>query len=491
VLHARLELPPGLVERVEVAGAGFLNFHLRADWRHDAVREAREQREQFGRGEAPEGERSVLVEFVSANPTGPLTVTHGRGAALGDAIAHLLEWSGRKVSRECYVNDASSNLDRFAQSLEARYLQALGDTDARVPVDGYPDEYVAELGLSLAEEHGASLRDLPPAERLAALRDAGRDAMLRRQRETLEQFGVQFDTFCSERSLQENGRLQEVMDLLRERDLAYDLDGAFWLRAGFGNPLDRALVRSNGRATYLANDLAYHLDKFRRGFDRMIDVWGPDHQAHTGRTLAGITALGCALEPLEILVFGPVSLKIDGMAIEGDVAQRGNMPLLSSVLDAVGGPSARLLYLLKPRQAALEVDLDAAREQVSVNPAHLLERVPARIADMLDRARAEGGLPEGDVDLSPLDDEASRALLGALAEFPGTVRAAAREREPYRLARYLVSTLAMADGYCAELESDSDKTNRTARLAILDAAATVLNNARAALGLTPPEPTTG
>ncbi len=483
VLRDHLELPAGLIRRVELVGAGFLNFHLVADWRHDAVREARRLREAYGRTDALGGGQSVLVEFVSANPTGPLTVTHGRGAALGDALAHLLEWTGHRVTREFYLNDASSNLDRFAQSLEARYLQQLGDEDARVPVDGYPDDYVTGLARTLAAEQGGAWRALPTEERLAKLRAAGRDAMVQQQRETLARFGVRFDTYCSERALEENGRLREVMDRLRERDLAYDLDGAFWLRATGADTLDRALVRSSGRATYLANDLAYHLDKYQRRFDRMIDVWGPDHQAYTDRTRAGIEALGCPPDPLEILVFGPVSLRIDGLVVEGDAALRGNNPLLTQVLDAVGTSGARLLYLLRPRGATLELDLDGARDPHGANPARVVDGALRRLTDMLNQAGAEGRLPETDADLSALDDEASRALLAAISEFPGAVLAAAREREPYRLAHYLVSTAALADGYRRELEASGAAGAAPARLAAVDAAAVVLRNARAALGL--------
>jgi arginyl-tRNA synthetase len=480
LLAARLELPAGLLERVEVARSGFLNFYLKPDWLYAAVRAAREQRERFGRSEEPGRGSSAQVEFVSANPTGPLTVTHGRGAALGDALANLLEWSGYRVAREFYVNDASGLMERFGRSLEARYLQAVGQAEARVPLDGYQDAYLIDLAEAIRGEAGEEYASLPPEERLAAVVRCGRDLVTRRQRETLAAFGVRFDEWYSERGLHESGKVDEVLGRLRDAGLAYEREGALWLGSTrFGDEQDRPLRRSNGRVTYLAGDLAYHLDKFRRGFDRVIDVWGAEHQGYVGRTRAGMEALGCRRDALEIVIFAPVTPKVDGMVVEAP-GQQGNNLTLEEVLADIGPDMARFFYLMRPAGTALDLDLDLARKETEENP---LRQVWSACA----RAAAAGGSPAPDeTDLSILDHPAETALARRLSDFPDEVRAAARELDPHRLTRYAGETAAAFAAFSRDCPP-GDGARGTARVALADAAAVVLRNTLAVLGIPAPD----
>lgn len=476
-LTAHMDVPSALIERVEIAGSGFLNFYLKPGWLQEVVREARAQGQEFGRSTDLGNGEAVLIEFVSAHPTGPLTVTHGRGAALGDVVANLLEWSGYRVSREFYVNDAGSQMDRFGRSLEARYLQAAGQSEAQVPVDGYPDPYVIELAKNIQP-------NLPAENRRATLARLGRDAVVANQRETLDRFGVRFDQWYYEHDLQEGGKLAETLDLLRANGHAEEIDGALWLRTTrLGDTEDRPLLRSNGRPTYLAGDLAYHRDKFARGFTRLIDVWGAEHVGYIPRTRAGIQALGADADALEILIFQPVTLRIDGMLVEGSAAI-GNNILLNEVIDAVGADTARFFYLSRSTGSALEFDLDLARRQSDENPAHLVRSTAARLRTQVEEARAAGTLPGADADLSGLSEPEELALIRQLSEFPDEVRAAAREREPARLVRLAREIAAAVPPFEKEYRVHGVGPS-PAQAAVLEAAAVVLENTLAILGISP------
>jgi arginyl-tRNA synthetase len=486
-LAANLDVPRDLVDRVEVAGSGFLNFHLKAGWFDARVRDIRTLRDQFGRSTDLGDGSSVQVEFVSANPTSPLNVTHGRGAALGDALATVLEWNGYRVTREFYVNDSGTQMDRFGTSLEARYLQSLGHTDVQVPVDGYSGEYLMDLAGEMRERTGEEYAALPREQRLQAITRWGRDAVIRRHQETLSRFGVRFDEWYSETALHENGTLDEVLAVLRRNDHAYEADGALWLRSTrFGDEEDRALIRSNGRPSYIAGDLAYHLEKYRRGFDHVIDIWSSDHAGYIGRTRAGIRALGCNPEAVEILIFEPVFLKIGGTIVEGS-AHPGNNTLLGEVIEEVGKDAARFIYLTRPAGSPLEFDLDLAKEQTPQNPYHEVRATLTEARGIL----AAAPLPEAETDLSPLVNPVERSLLRRLSDFPDEVRAAARERDPYRITRYVRETaqelgvfigVPGSESRVPRSESRVPSPVTAARLALTDAAVVVLENAVAVLG---------
>lgn len=497
ILAAHLDAPSGLVERVEATASGFLNFRLRPDWLHQVVREIRQLGADFGKNPDLGQGASVQVEFVSAYPTGPLTVAHGRGAALGDTLANVLEWSGFRVSREFYVNDAGGHMERFGRSLEARYLQAAGQAGAQMPLDGYSDPSLAALAQALHEEVGDAWVSLLPEARLETLTRSGRDAIVRRQQETLARFGVRLDEWYSEQALHESGQVGETLDLLRRTGFAYETEGSLWLASRrLGDEEDRPLLRSNGRPTYLAGDLAYHREKFRRGFSRVVDVWGADHLGYVKRTKAGLQALGCAPEALEILIFGPVSLKIEGMVVESG-SQRGNNRFLDEVIEEVGGDTARFFYLTRPAGSPLDYDLDLARQRAAENPAWRLQQARARAQALLEEFRPgavepsavpQAGTSGGDADLQSLDHPSEQALMRRLADFPDEVRAAARERDPYRLTRYAGEATAAFETFLQDCPLSGEAADADeARLALVHASSIVLRNVLAVLGMSAPE----
>ncbi|HEU4754439.1 MAG TPA: arginine--tRNA ligase, partial [Armatimonadota bacterium] len=470
-----LELPDGLVGRVEVAGAGFLNFRLRPGWLEETVRRAAEEGETYGRDAGLGQGRPVLVEFVSANPTGPLTVTHGRGAALGEAVANLLEWSGYRVSREFYVNDAGTQMERFGRSLEARYLRALGVRGLPLPADGYSTPHVAEVTAAILAEAGERYRDLPAEQRLEAITEHGREETVHRQRETLARFGVQFDEWYSEQEMYAGGKLETVLEVLRRSGHAYEADGALWLRTSdLGDSEDYPLLRSNGRPAYLAGDLAYHLDKFHRGFERLIDVWGPDHSIYVRRTRAGVRALGRDPEAVDIVIFGPVSLKVNETLVE-DGGPAGNNFALDEVIDQVGAATARFLYLARPAGVALDLDLDLAREHGSATSAGTVRAAYARLAELA----GEKAVSPAEAELTRLTGAPERELMRLVARFPDEVRSAARSLEPHGIVRYLLDLSRASEG----LRIEGDAAEQRARRALAGVAHTVFGNALAVLGI--------
>lgn len=474
-LAAHLRAQEGLVERVEVSASGVLNFRLASGWLEEAVREARTRREEFGRSQVGQ-DRRVQVEFVSAYPTAPLTVIHGRGAAVGDALANLLAWTGWRVTREFYVNDAGSRFDRFARSLEAEYLKQLGREDVRPPADGFQGDYLVEVVREIRERVGDRYLNVPAEERLKWLAILGRDAMLDRQRATLARFGVRFDEWRFESELLKSGILDEAFRRLAEKDLLYEADGALWLRStSLGDEMDRPLRRSNGETTYLAGDLAYHLDKFQRGFDRVVDIWGPDHETYVARTLIGLQALGFPREAVNIRVLSTVTVRIDGGRV--DAASTGNSLSLAEVIEELGPDSARFTYLLADATAALELNLDPARDS-AVNPAQRVRSVLEAARRTVAAAQAEGRL-KSNGEVAAVSGSEAEKLARRLADFPDEVRAAAQELDPSRIARYSVELAGLLE------PALSDSASGPARPELLDAAAVVLGNALSILGCAP------
>jgi arginyl-tRNA synthetase len=483
-----LDTEAGLIERVEVAGAGFLNFFLRPQWLHDVLRRIHAEGEHYGRSDIGGG-RSLQVEFVSANPTGPLSVPHGRAAALGDVLASLMEWIGYRVSREFYINDAGGQVQRFGQSVEARYLQLLGQ-DVAVPDDGYQGDYVSDLARRIRERDGDGYASLPEAERLATFTRLGREEMLREQQETLRNFGVRFDVWYSEATLHASGAVGEVIDLLRERGHVDEQDGAVWLRStAFGDDKDRPLVRSNGVPTYIAADLAYHRDKFLRGFDKVIDIWGPDHHGYVARTKAGIQALGFRADQLDILIHQFVRLYVGGELRVGS-KRAGDIIPLDEVIAEVGKDSARYFFLMRTANSPLDFDLDLAKKQADDNPVFYVQYAHARICSILREAKERDvALPRAEqTDLAILRSEPELALMRKLADFPVEVRSAALAYEPYRMTRFAQETAATFHAFyrdCWVLGQDAAVT--AARLVLVDCSRIVLRNVLTLLGVSAPE----
>lgn len=425
------------VDRVEVAGPGFLNLFLSDRWHREATAAVLEAGEALGAA-ARTGERP-LVEFVSANPTGPLTAAGGRHAAYGDSLARVLERAGHEVGREYLLNDVGGQVRAFAESIATRMR---GDEPAD---DGYSGEYVIELASEL-EAQGADPSDLDDLGR------RGTAAMQAQIERTLTRFGVVFDTWFSERTLHEAGKVEAVIDALRASGHAYESEGALWLRTSdFGDDKDRVLVRAGGEPTYLAADLAYHRDKLERGADRLLDVLGADHHGYTARMRAGLAALGADPDSYEALIMQFVHL-VEGGERAQMSKRRGDFVTLDELVDDIGVDAARFLMLQRSHDTTVDLDLDLARRQSQDNPVYYVQYAHARIASILRKAAAEGAAPDdegavavaagADPALDAAAETAERELVRRLLELPGEVRTAAERRTPHRLCAYATATAA-------------------------------------------------
>jgi arginyl-tRNA synthetase len=450
-------LPVGgdVIERAEVAGPGFLNLFVRDDWLHEALREAVARGPDYGR--AAENGRSVQVEFVSANPTGPLTLGHARNAAIGDALARLLTFAGWAVHREYYFNDAGGQMDRFGASVEARYLQAVGH-EAEVPEDGYHGAYVAELADDILAAEGPGLADLEPEERFVRLRAEGARRVLTWIRRTLDRFGVSFDAFFHEKVLAERGEIAAAVERLRERGHVYDDEGAVWFRATeFGDDKDRVLIRSSGAHTYFAADCAYILDKFGRGFDRLVYVLGADHHGNVARLKGAASALGYDPEAMEMVIYQWVSF-LRGREPVPMSKRAGTFITLDELIDEVGADAARFTLLTYSNDSAMSFDIESVKRQSMDNPVYYVQYGHARIASILRKAEREDVRmkPIEEADLSMLAQEAEVDLLRAIAELPAQIAAAAEVRAPHRLVHAAQDLAARVHRFYTECRVVSD-----------------------------------
>ena len=477
------------VATVEVAGPGFINVRLSQDSFHQVLRDVIAAGEAYGRVAAEAGER-IQVEFVSANPTGPLHVGHGRWAAVGDALASVLGAAGNVVEREFYINDHGNQMDLFARSIAARYLARFG-REAEVPEGGYHGAYVDELAEQIAEEHGDRWLGAPEEELVAFFREEGERRMLARQRDVLARFGVEFDVWFSERTLHESGAVDEAIAALREAGYVYEQDGAVWLRTtALGDDKDRVLLRATGEPTYLAPDAAYIRDKFGRGFDRLVYLWGADHHGYIGRLRAVTRALGFDPDRVEFEIGQFVNL-FRGEEPVRMSKRTGDLVTFDELLDEVGADAARYLFLRQPVDTPIDFDIEVATRQTMDNPVYYVQYAHARIASLLRMAdeRGVGRGAFGDADLSLLDHPSELDLLRTLSEYPEVLRLAAHHRAPHRVARYAEEKLAVAFHRfytdCPVLVAEPPLAR--ARLWLAEGTRAVVANALALLGVSAPE----
>ncbi len=464
------------VERIELAGPGFINFHLAPTWVHDVVRDVVERGAGYGAGADLAGRR-INLEFVSANPTGPLHAGGGRWIAAGDAIANLLAIRGAEVSREYYLNDTGNQLNLLKASLAARYR---GEP---LPDDGYVGDYVVELARELRDAHGGDLAD-------DDLCELGLQRIIDGIRSDLERIGVQFDTWFSERTLHERGDVAAVLTLLREGGETYEHEGAEWLRTEqHGDTRDRVLVRSDGTTTYLCNDLAYHRDKFARGFTHLINIWGSDHHGQVKSLQAGVEAVTGQVDEPEIILGQLVRLVRGGEEVR--LSKRaGNVVTLADILDEVDGDVARMTFLLQSLDTKQTFDLDVVTSQAMDNPVYYVQMAHARIASIARKATDAGvdRRPIAEVDLGPLRHAREVETLRKLAVFPDVVADAAAERAPHKIAHWALEFSGLFHGFyhdCRVLGEDDDVTQ--ARLWFNEACRIGLANALAVLGVSAPE----
>lgn len=487
---AELHVPKEILAGAEIAGAGFINFRLTPAALQQVVCDIECQGEHYGRSNRGAGTK-IQIEFVSANPTGPLHVGHGRAAALGDTLAHLLSWVGYDVTREFYVNDAanSSQIRKFGESLEARYLQVLGQ-DASVPEDGYHGEYVMDIAKEILAREGDKLLAMSPEDRHTRFAHLAKELIIEGQKRDLARFNVHHDVWFYESSLFETGAIYAALEQLKEGGHTYEAEGALWLRStDFGDEKDRVLVRSTSVPTYLASDAAYHHNKYQRGFDTVIDIWGPDHHGYVARTKGVIQAMGYARDRLEIIIHQIVRLFSGGEMVRMS-KRAGDIILLSEVLDEVGSDAARYFFLMRSADSHLDFDLELAKKESSDNPVYYVQYAHARICSIFRQAEESGiALPEsGEADLSLLTQPKEFDLLRKLADFPVEVETAAVQYEPHRMTRYaqeLANALHLFYTECRVLTDDAPLT--AARLTLLRATQTVLRNALGILGISAPE----
>ena len=477
---------PGLVERVEIAGPGFINFYLVPGWLNRVLPAIQEEDADYGKSNAGGGEH-VQVEFVSANPTGLLHMGNARGGALGDTLAAVLNEAGYVCDKEYYINDAGNQVENLGKSVEARYFELLGRDDYQIPEDGYHGKDIIATAQRLLDEKGESLVDLPEAERRELMKNYALKEKVAGIRCSLENVGVVFDNWFSEQSLHDAGSVHEVVDILREKGVVYEKDGAQWLRAtDWGEEKDEVLVRSNGTPTYFAADIAYHRDKFERGYKRLINIWGADHHGHVARLKGAMTALGYDGDDITVILMQLVRLYRGGEIVKMS-KRSGKYVTLDELIEEVGKEAARFFFIMRSPDSALDFDLDLAKAESSDNPVYYVQYAHARICSILSVAGVD--TPKAaDVDLSLLTEENERVLIRKLAEWPQEVADAARELAPYHLAYYakeLANAFHSFYNSCKVLTDDA--ALRDARLALVDCTRITLRNVLTLLGLSAPE----
>jgi arginyl-tRNA synthetase len=479
------------VASLEAANPGFVNIRMAPHFWGSVIAEILERGNEYGRSDALSGLGPVLIEFTSANPTGPLNVVQGRSGSLGATLVAMFRFAGAATSAETYVNDAGAQLDTLADSLYARYA-ALCGVDVPFPEDGYPGEYLIDIARQLRERDGDKWLHTDPAERRRALGRFGRDAIVEQQRADMERFGVRFDRWFSEATLHDAGAIDDVIEELRSRGYAFENEGAVWLRStDFGDDRDRVLRRSDGRPTYLAADAAYHRDKLRRGNRYLINILGPDHHGYIARLKAIVAALGFP-GSLEVLLAQQVTLK-RGDEVVAMSKRAGNVITLSEVMDEVGVDAARFFFIERAPESQLVFDLALAVEHSQKNPVYYVQYGHARIASLLRRAEETGRAAPlerarkgADVDL--LTHLAEMALIRRLSDFERTVVDAAKDRAPHRLAEYARNVAADFHGFYTEcVVIGEDDALASARLSLSIASKTVLASCLRLLGVSAPD----
>ena len=474
----------------EAAGPGFLNFRLGDGWYSAVLDAVKAEGADYGRSETRNGKR-VMVEFVSANPTGPMTIGNARGGVLGDTTAAVLDWAGWDVWREFYVNNAGHQVELFGQSIEARYLQLIHGEDAvAFPENGYHGDDIRELAAEIYAAEGEKYDAMDPAQRRAAFVAYGLPRNIERMRTDLERYGIKFDRWFLETDLHESGYVAETIDLLTQSGHTYEKDGQLWLRnTDFGADKDECMRRADGTWTYYAVDIAYHRNKFvERGFDRVIDVLGADHHGHTvrfGKTMA-CPELGLNGRALDFLIMQMVRLTRNGETVK--VSKRtGKALTLADLMDEIGPDPCRYFFNASPG-SHLEFDLDLAVRQDSENPVYYVQYAHARICSLLATLAADGLAPAAHADASLLAAPQERELIRAIAGFPGEIRAAAAELDPSRINRYATELASRFHKfYNACRIRGEEQTVAAARLALAAAVKQVLENALGILGVSAPE----
>ena len=474
------------VKQVDIAGPGFINFYLDNQYLTAVIPEAINKGDKFGCAEESKN-TNILLEYVSANPTGDLHIGHARNAAVGDSLANILIAAGYNVTREYYINDAGNQITNLARSIETRFFEALGDTSHEMPADGYNGKDIIEIGKDLANKH-PEMKDYSDEERLKTFRKLGVDYEMDKLKKDLADFNVHFDNWFSETSLYENGAIDNTLAKMNELGYTYEADGATWLRTSdFKDDKDRVLIKKDGNYTYFTPDTAYHYNKINRGNDILIDLMGADHHGYINRLKASLETFGVDSDRLEIQIMQMVRLMQDGVEVKMS-KRTGNAITLREIMDEVGIDAARYFLTMRSPDSHFDFDLELAKEKSQDNPIYYAQYAHARICSILKQAKEQGVEVTAEADFSTITNEKAIDLLKKVAEFEPTIESAAESRAPHRLTNY-IQDLASAfhKFYNAEkvLTDDAEKTK--AHIALVDAVRITLHNALALVGVSAPE----
>lgn len=476
------------LDRAEIAGAGFINFFLKHDVIYDTLKNILAAGADYGKAPLRE-EDTIQVEYVSANPTGPLHVGHGRGAAYGSALVNLLRAAGCNVQAEYYINDAGNQMNNLAASVNARYLQLLG-REAEIPENGYHGHDIIDTAQAIIDQDGDVYLNMPEEERLELFKDRAYVEKLKALKRDLAAFNVHFDNWFSERTLHPDA-IHGACDVLKQRGKLYEKDGALWLKStDYGDDKDRVVIRDNGVPTYLAADIAYHKNKYDRGFNSLINIWGADHHGYVARVKAAMAALGYDPEKLEILLLQMVSLFRDGKPVKMS-KRTGQAITLNELIEEVGADAARYFFIMRSLDTQLDFDLDLAKSHSNENPVYYIQYAHARIYSIYRQVQEAGDALDmnwADVQWDKLKDEQELELIKKMAAFPEEIQRAARERAPHRIAHFaheLAGLFHTFYNHCRIIQED--KELEKARLALVTAVRITIANSLAILGVSAPE----
>lgn len=476
------------VEKMEIAGPGFINFYLKQDWMYDMLAGIIAEGENYG-NLVSDCKEKIQLEYVSANPTGPLHVGHGRGAAVGSALANLMKAAGMNVSREYYINDAGNQINNLAASVNARYLEQLGQT-VEFPENGYHGHDIIETAERIVRIYGDKFLNMSEEERLQEFRTIALKEKLAALKEDLEAFNVTYDEWFSEQTLHDANAIKNACDLLSERGYLYEEGGALWLKATeYGDDKDRVVIRDNGIPTYFAADIAYHRDKYARGFDRVINLWGADHHGYIARMKAAVGALGYHPDQLEVLILQMVSLYRNGELVKMS-KRTGQSVTLNELIEEVGTDAARFFFVMRSIDSQLDFDLTLATEKSNENPVYYIQYAHARICSIM-RQLEEAGIvviPAAEAKLNTLTEASELELIKKLGEYPEMLAGAAKERAVHRVAHYVHDLAGLFHSFynqCRILGVDSDL--QQARIALVKTVGHVIRHALGILGVSAPE----
>ncbi|AVP35740.1 arginine--tRNA ligase [Staphylococcus felis] len=473
------------VKSIDIAGPGFINFYLDASYLNDTIDDVLRKGEQFGRVETPKNTKT-LIEYVSANPTGDLHIGHARNAAVGDTLSNILDAAGYDVTREYYINDAGNQITNLALSIEARYLQSLGQ-DAEMPKDGYYGQDIKDIGQDLAQTR-SDLQTLSDEERLKTFRQLGVEYEMKKLKQDLSDFNTHFDTWFSETSLYENHEIKAVLDKMTALGYTYEEDGATWLRTtDFKDDKDRVLIKKDGTYTYFLPDIAYHYDKIQRGNDQLINLFGADHHGYINRLKASLETFGVDSQRLEIQIMQMVRLMQNGEEVKMS-KRTGNAITLREIMDEVGVDAARYFLTMRSPDTHFDFDMELAKTQSQDNPVYYAQYAHARICSILRQAKEQGYQVQQGANYRLITNDKAIELLKKIAEFEPMIESAAEARAPHRVTNYIQDLAAhFHKFYNAEKVLTEDQEKTKAHLALVEAVRITLRNALRLVGVTAPE----